>query len=193
MRRFLKVVFGLGLACQIGVCQAPPATEAPAPVPGTQPPAVHVRNFGQVNSQIYRGGEPTQVGLEQLAAMGIKVDIDLREASSQTEVEKQTAERLGMKYINIPFKPFSAPSQADVQNVLSLLMNGGTQPIFLHCRRGKDRTGTVVACYRIQHDGWDNKRALAEAKSYGMSSTERGMRSFVLNFQPMVFSGAVKP
>ena len=29
-------------------------------------------------------------------------------------------------------------------------------PIFVHCRRGKDRTGTVIACYRIQHDGWAN-------------------------------------
>ena len=179
MRRLLQILTTVILGCQLGVA--------------AQPSAPHVRNFGQVNSQLYRGGEPTQVGLEELAALGIKVDIDLREQSSQTDLEKQTAEHLGMQYINIPFKPFTAPTNAEVENVLSLLMNGGTQPTFLHCRRGKDRTGTVVACYRIQHDGWDNKRALDEAKSYGMSSAERGMRSFVLKFQPVVLNGALRP
>jgi hypothetical protein len=40
----------------------------------------------------------------------------------------------------------------------------------------------VIACYRIQHDGWGNDRALEEAKEYGMSFVERGMRSFILHF-----------
>jgi tyrosine-protein phosphatase SIW14 len=186
MKPLSIIVLAFALGCQWQLL-------AQTAAPGALPPAVHVRNFGQVSSQIYRGGEPTQVGLQELAAMGVKVDIDLREPGSQTELEKQTAERLGMKYLNIPFKPFSAPTDADVQNVLSLLINGGTEPIFLHCRRGKDRTGTVIACYRVQHDGWDNQRALAEAKSYGMSSTERGMRSYVLKFQPMTLAGALKP
>jgi protein tyrosine/serine phosphatase len=56
--------------------------------------------------------------------------------------------------------------------------------VFVHCRRGKDRTGTVIACYRIQHDGWDNRHALEEAKEHGMSSFERAMRAYILSFKP---------
>jgi protein tyrosine/serine phosphatase len=154
-------------------------------------PAAHVRNFGKVNEHIYRGGEPTLVGLQELGAMGVKVDIDLREAGTATSVEESAAEKLGMKYINVPFPPLAAPSNALMERVLSLLTNNETEPVFVHCRRGKDRTGTVIACYRVQHDGWDNRRALAEAKQYGMSPAEHGMRSYIIHFTPPSPAGAV--
>lgn len=147
--------------------------------------ARHVRNFGVVSDWLYRGGDPTALGLEELGAMGVKVDIDLREAGEGTEAEKQEAERLGMKYINIPFRPFSAPTNEQMEQVLGLLTHSESQRIFLHCRRGKDRTGTVIACYRIQHDGWDNRRALEEAKKYGISMTERSMRAYIVHFTPL--------
>lgn len=149
------------------------------------PGSIHVRNFAQVNDHLYRGGEPTLVGLGELGAMGVKVDIDLRVAAEGTETEKKAAEKLGMKYINIPFPRMSAPPDALVRRVLLLLTGSNTDAVFIHCRRGKDRTGTVVACYRIQHDGWANQRALTEAKHYGMSVTERGMRSYIIHFTPV--------
>lgn len=156
-------------------------------------PASHVRNFGKVNDHLYRGGEPELVGLQELGAMGVKVDIDLREAGEGTKVEEQAAKKLGMKYINIPFPPLSAPPTPLVERVLALLTGSNTDPVFVHCRRGKDRTGTVIACYRIQHDGWDNKRALEEAKEYGMSVAERGMRSYIIHFTPVAPPTAIVP
>ena len=62
------------------------------------------------------------------------------------------------------------------------LVDDSAGPIFVHCRRGADRTGTVIACYRITHDGWTNQRALKEATSYGMSWLEFGMQRYVLAF-----------
>jgi len=56
--------------------------------------------------------------------------------------------------------------------------------VFIHCRRGADRSGTVLACYRISHDHWENQKALKEAKTYGLSTFERAMRSFIQHFQP---------
>ena len=144
--------------------------------------ATHVRNFDRVNNHLFRGGEPSLVGLQELGAMGVKVDIDLRGSGEGTEAEKQAAEKLGMKYVNIPFGQFSAPTNEQMQRVLALLLRNDSGTIFVHCRRGKDRTGTVIACYRIQHDGWDSQRALEEAKAHGMSFAERGMRSYILHF-----------
>lgn len=153
-------------------------------VSAAENPAGHVRNFDKVNNQVYRGGEPTAVGLTELGAMGVKIDLDLREASDATKVEKQEAEKLGMKYVNIPMKPMSAPTDDQVERVIGLLVQTKAGPVFVHCRRGKDRTGTVIACYRIQHDGWSNNEALAEARKHGMSFTERGMQHYILHFKP---------
>lgn len=151
------------------------AAEAPAP---------HVRNFSKVNDHLYRGGEPSLVGLQELGAMGVKLVIDLREPGGSTEFEKQEAEKLKMKYVNVPLPPLSAPTKEELGQVLSLLLHDDSQTIFVHCRRGKDRTGTVVACYRIQHDRWKNEQALREARQHGMSMVERGMESYILHFQP---------
>ncbi len=123
--------------------------------------------------------------------MGVKMIIDLREAGEGTEFEKKEVEKLGMKYVNIPFPPFSAPTQAEMDHALSLLTDD-SQHIFVHCRRGKDRTGTVIACYRIQHDHWDNRRALQEAKKYGISIAEPGMRSYIVHFSPRTLSSSAQ-
>ena len=152
--------------------------------------AAHVHNFIKVDEHVYRGADPTAVGLTELGAMGVKVDLDLREKSGATEIEKKQAEKLGMKYVNIPMKPFSAPTDDEVEKALALLRQNNAGPVFVHCRRGKDRTGTVVACYRIQHDGWSNREALSEARKDGMSFTERGMRSFILDFKPPALADA---
>ena len=87
-----------------------------------------------------------------------------------------------MRYISVPMKGMSAPSPADVAKVLNILNDSAAGPVFVHCRRGADRTGTVLACYRIAHDGWENRKALAEAKSFGMSWVEVAMKSYVMNY-----------
>lgn len=160
---------------------------------GTEKPAAHVRNFDKVNDQIYRGGDPTAVGLTELGAMGIKVDLDLREEGEATKTEQEEAEKLGIKYVNIPMKPFSAPTEDQMQRALALLRATKPGPIFVHCRRGKDRTGAVIACYRIQHDGWSNQQALEEARKHGMSFTERAMQSYVLHFKPVAIAETSGP
>ena len=153
----------------------------------------HVPNFDKVNDHIYRSGQPSAVGLEELGAFGIKQVIDLREPGASEKAEGAKLSKLGVKYFNVPFPPFSAPTQEQVGSVLAMLMDSDSGTILVHCRRGKDRTGTVIACYRIQHDGWTNQRALQEAKAHGMSSLERGMRSFVLHFTAVANGTALLP
>ena len=148
------------------------------------PSAPHIRNFGRVNDHLYRGGQPTAVGLEELGALGVKRVVSLEGAGESIGIEEKQLKKLGVEYINISLPAFSAPSSKDVRSILQLLINSNT-PTYLHCRRGKDRTGTIVACYRIQHDGWDNRRALDEARAFGMSRLERGMQSFVLHFSSL--------
>ncbi len=145
----------------------------------------HIRNFGAVNENIFRGGAPTSEALQELKALGVKLVLDLREDGQGRLEEKNKVEQLGLRYEHIPMRVMSAPRPAEIEQALSLLLREQSAKIYIHCLRGKDRTGTVIACYRIQHDGWDNRRALAEAKDYGMSSLERAMQSFILHFSPL--------
>jgi tyrosine-protein phosphatase SIW14 len=141
-------------------------------------------NFHNVNSQIYRGAQPTPQGFQQLAHLGIKTVIDLREPGERSLAEKKIVEAAGMRYVSVPMQGFHTPSTEQITQVLSLFNNSSAGPVFVHCRRGADRTGTVVACYRISHDGWENTRALAEARSMGMSFLQRALQSYVLHYRP---------
>jgi len=76
------------------------------------------------------------------------------------------------------------PSNEKVVKVLALLEDTSTGPVFVHCKRGADRTGAVIACYRMEHDRWKNDQALSEAKSLGMSFFERAIQRYVREFRP---------
>jgi protein tyrosine/serine phosphatase len=146
---------------------------------------IHIRNFGKVDDHVYRGGVPSPEGLKELANMHVVLDIDLREPGQRTAFEKNAVEKLGITYLNVPLPEMSAPPQESVRKVLIQLTAKTTGPVFVHCRRGKDRTGTIIACYRVEQDHWSNRRALDEANHYGMSFAERAMRRFVLNFKSL--------
>jgi len=152
--------------------------------PPDTPAARGIRNFHQVDEHVYRGAQPSSVGLQELGALGIKQVIDLRQPGPATKFEEQQVEKLGIRYINVPFPELSAPSDDQIRTVLHFLRSTDVTT-FVHCRRGKDRTGTVIACYRMQHAGWDNQRALREARRYGISSFERGMQHYILHFTPV--------
>jgi tyrosine-protein phosphatase SIW14 len=142
-------------------------------------------NFINVNEQILRGGQPTDEGFKKLAERGVKTVVDLRWTDEHDiPRERQVVETAGMRFVSIPMRGLSAPTQEQLSKALSVLEDSNSWPVFVHCRRGSDRTGTVLACYRIAHDHWQNQKALAEAKTYGLSSFERAMRSFIEHFQP---------
>jgi uncharacterized protein (TIGR01244 family) len=160
-------------------------------IPGfAQTDVAGVTNFHQINEHVYRGAQPTDLGFQSLAKLGVKTVIDLREADDRSAHERNSVEAAGMRYVSIPFRGMSAPSPADVAKVLALFDDASAGPVFVHCRRGADRTGTVVACYRISHDGWNNQQALQEAKQDGMSWTEMAMHNYVLHYQPSVNTAA---
>src|SRR3979409_1127494 len=92
-------------------------------------------------------------------SLGVKTVIDLRlEDEHPTRLEAQAVQAVGMRYVNIPMHGVVAPSDDQIAKVLALL--DADSPVFVHCKRGADRTGAVIACYRMAHDRWDSRRAL---------------------------------
>ncbi len=140
---------------------------------------VGVPNFHQVNDRIYRGAQPSAEGFEALAKMGIKTVIDLRREEPQIRTEQGIVEGLGMKFLSVPMS-MGAPSDEQISRVMHELNSNG-EPVFVHCHGGRDRTGTVIACYRKTHDAWESDKALTEANLDGMKR-DAGMRKYVRKF-----------
>jgi len=143
---------------------------------------VDLRNFHQVNENFYRGAQPTQAGIQQLARLSIKTIINLRSADEDSRAEEWWAQQAGLRYFNFPMKGWGRPVDAQAQAILSVINAPENQPIFVHCMRGKDRTGTIVACYRIAHDHWTDERAIKEARQLGMRWSEFAMKRFIRRF-----------
>lgn len=139
-------------------------------------------NFHRVNAQLYRGAQPRADGVRKLASLGIKTIINLRGADKNTRAEQKEAEALGLRYFNIPLPGLSRPSDEQVARVLSLINAVEDQPVFVHCHHGEDRTGTIVAVYRITHDNWTAQQAQAEANRYGMRWVQFGMKDYIADY-----------
>ena len=144
-------------------------------------------NFQKVDDHVYRGAQPINSGFQDLAGLGIKTVVDLRDMCEHSQAnEQKLVTDLGMRYISIPMQGMSTPKADQVASVLALLNDTTSGPVFVHCKRGADRTGTVIAVYRISHDSWEKKKALNEAKSYGMSIFERAMQHYVMDYKPAI-------
>jgi len=140
-----------------------------------------VGNFGKVNGLLFRGAQPDETGLKSLKQLGVKTIINLRMANDAWPLEEAEARANGMAYFNVPLNGVGRPGDAQVSKVLSII-DSSLDPVFVHCQHGCDRTGTIIACYRIAHDKWSAKEALREAKQFGMSRLERRMKSYVVDF-----------
>jgi protein tyrosine/serine phosphatase len=139
-------------------------------------------NFQLVNQHLYRGAQPTIKGIAKLAAMGIKTIINLRGEGDLSRNEMEAARRAGVQYRSVPMPNLSKPSDNDVNEALSIINDQQNWPVFVHCKHGEDRTGLIIACYRISRDGWSDKEALKEAKRYGMSWVQFGMKDYIRDY-----------
>src|SRR5437667_431047 len=142
----------------------------------------HLPHFHQVNSVFYRGAQPSETGLQLLARQGVQTIINLRAADEKSVLEQQWAKKAGLRYFNVPLKGRGRPTDAEEQAILSLINAPENQPVFLHCKRGKDRTGTIVACYRVSRDHWTSQRAIQEARKLGMRWTQFGMKNYIRDY-----------
>ena len=155
----------------------------------TSPKAVdgiNIKNFGQMDNILYRGGQPAESDYKALAAYGIHTIVDLR--NDEEAFAKSAAEAAGLKYYNIPMDGVSAPSDEDVAKFLSIINDPLSGKIFMHCKAGIHRTGAMGAVYRIAHDGWDYDKTYAEMKNYEFSAGlfHGALKSFVKKYSEKV-------
>jgi tyrosine-protein phosphatase SIW14 len=148
---------------------------------------IKIKNFGQMDDRFYRGAQPKEDDYKQLAAIGIKTVIDLRQ--DPTDYEKRDAEAAGMRYINLPMSDKDYPPAATIDQFLKLVDDPSTGKFFVHCAGGRHRTGVMGAVYRFNHYNWKFDQVYAEMKKYdfytrwGHGDMKKFVEDYATSFQ----------
>ena len=138
--------------------------------------------FQQVSEKLFRGGQPRETGIGKLRELGITTVINLRGASDRTRAEDREVRALGLNYFNVPLPNWGRPQHSRVARILDLINAPENGRVFIHCKDGVDRTGMIVAIYRMKHDGWSANQALAEAERAGMKRSQLWMRDYAEDY-----------
>ena len=134
--------------------------------------------FQQVSERLYRGGQPRAGGLRRLHELGIDTIVNLRGPGELTRAEEAEARELGLNYFNVPLPNWGRPQDDRVRRILIIIAAPQNGRVFVHCKDGVDRTGTIVALHRVAHEGWTSHQALAEAERMGMRRFQFWMRDY---------------
>jgi protein tyrosine phosphatase (PTP) superfamily phosphohydrolase (DUF442 family) len=121
-----------------------------------------VPNLHKVSDDLYRGAQPTAEGMRQLEKMGIKTIINLRSFHSDSDEINDA----NLSYEHIYMKAWHAENE-DIVKFLRIVTDPNRIPVFVHCRHGADRTGTMCAIYRIAVQGWPKEDAVEEMTKGG--------------------------
>lgn len=124
----------------------------------------------QVDGHLYRSSRPD--GISDLTVFGNKMDIvvclqsGMYEALTQDDYEdvETVLGRYGITRYNIRCSDIVPPSREKVRDVMSIFYRYAFEGknVLVHCLSGVDRTGYMVAAYRMIRQGWTYKQAKAE-------------------------------
>ncbi len=135
-------------------------------------------NCGRVTPNIYRGAQPLPEGYATLKKMGVRTVINLRTTSS----EKKAVESAGMKSVEVPLSVLSDVNPKAVDSIIDIMKDPSNQPVYVHCRQGQDRTGIIVAAYRMKVNGWSFADAEAEMQSFGFNDIWHELKEFIREY-----------
>ncbi|MHC4951987.1 MAG: fused DSP-PTPase phosphatase/NAD kinase-like protein, partial [Planctomycetota bacterium] len=108
--------------------------------------------------------------------LGIKTVVNLRSLhSDRDELEGTT-----LAYEHIRMEAWD-PELDEIEAFLKIATDPDKQPVFVHCLHGADRTGTMVAVYRIVVQDWNKQKAIDEMQKgpFGFHEIFSGLPEFI--------------
>jgi len=127
-----------------------------------------VENLHKVSNFLYRGAQPTKEGMQQLKKLGINTIVNLRSLHSDHDEIGDT----GLSYEHIFMNTWDAEDK-EVVRFLKIVTDLNRTPVFVHCQRGADRTGTMCAIYRVAVQNWRKDEAIEEMVKGGFGFLTR--------------------
>lgn len=172
VRSFPFLSLPLLVAC--AAAPAVPSVERPErwaqPVPGDA-----IENWYRVSPELYRCAQPSRAGMQALVAMGVKTVVCLRAWHDDEDEARET----GLRLVAVPMSAGSMEYPDLVAALRALL--AAEKPVAVHCWRGADRTGAVVAGWRVAIDGWTPAAAVEEMVrgGFGQATIFTNLRALI--------------
>lgn len=137
-----------------------------------------VPNLFKVSESLYRSAQPTAEGIRELQERGIVTVINLRSFHSDRDEIGNT----GLAYEHIYMKAWH-PERKEVVRFLQIVTDPKRTPVLVHCQQGADRTGTMIALYRVAVQGWSKEAAIREMTKggFGFNRIWTNLPDWILN------------
>ena len=116
-------------------------------------------NLHRVTPTLYRSAQPDETSGEALQKLGIKTVLSFRKRDKDEPLHKTP----GITFKRYPLHTWDI-EEKDILAVLRILNDPANQPILVHCTHGADRTGLMMASYRMIVQNWSKETAIAEMK-----------------------------
>jgi hypothetical protein len=145
---------------------APQTNPGPPPNPAEMITAPGLNDAARVSGNIYRGAQPKADGYAELKKLGIDVVVSFLDGNHDIQKEKDLVESAGMTFVSVPWNAAHDPPRSTVVTFFATLRDNEGKKIFMNDLQGGDRTGLMVALYRIVHDHWTTDQALSEMNDF---------------------------
>jgi protein tyrosine/serine phosphatase len=116
----------------------------------------HFNNLYKINDVLYRSEQPSKKGFKQIELIGVKTILNLRRLRNNTK----KAKGFNFNLVHHPIKTKQL-NESDILKALKVIQNS-EKPVLVHCWHGSDRTGTIIAAYRMVIDNWSKEQAIKE-------------------------------
>jgi protein-tyrosine phosphatase len=127
------------------------------------------------DGRVWRGGQPTEAGMDYLKSIGVQRIVKLNTA--RLAWEKREAEKRGMTVTCFPVSFFDQtlghPDSGRFCAICDALHS--KEKVYIHCTHGQDRTGLMVGFYRTRVQSMDRAAAFREMRHHGFHTSLLGL------------------
>lgn len=144
------------------------------PVTGTT-----LGNCYRVSDELYRCEQPDKADIPALKTLGIKSLLNLRNWHSDSKAFEKAGLSLLLQRMEA--------DELTVDDLVAALrqIRAAPKPVLVHCWHGSDRTGSVVAAYRIVFQNWSAADALDELRHGGYGYHEKWFPNIITLFESL--------
>ena len=121
-------------------------------------------NLFRVTDTLYRSEQPLAADKTWLETYNIQTIVNLRSSGKRDQKELGA---MGIHLVHLPMRAWRISDEQVAQALQQIRQGQKKGSVLVHCYHGSDRTGLVIAMYRIIEQNWSIKAAQEEMKKGG--------------------------